>query len=151
MIQFKTILCPYDFSDYAEEAVRYAVKLSDSFTQIVLLNIVQLPYFIDPNGFVYFDTKADALKSDSETAISNKIKELQAKYLQCNFESRLDVNNDPAVAILEAQKNEKADLIVLGSHGRKGLSRLLMGSVAETVMRDATCPVLIIKKVTNHL
>lgn len=146
MIQFKTILCPYDFSEYAEEAVKYAVKLSDSFTQVVLLNIVQLPYFIDPNGFVYFDTKADELKADSEKAITTKLKELQAQYVQCNFDSKLDVNNDPAIAILDAQKSTSADLIVLGSHGRKGLSRLLMGSVAETVMRDAPCPVLIIKK-----
>ena len=48
--------------------------------------------------------------------------------------------------IAEVIKDGHYDLVVIGSHGRKGLSRLLMGSVAESVLRDATCPVLIIKK-----
>jgi nucleotide-binding universal stress UspA family protein len=53
---------------------------------------------------------------------------------------------DPALEIEELASNMKCDLIVMGSHGRSGLARLLMGSVAEHVVRKAECPVLIIKK-----
>ena len=53
---------------------------------------------------------------------------------------------DPATAILEVARENSADLIVIGTHGRKGLLRILMGSVAESVLRGATCPVLVVKK-----
>jgi nucleotide-binding universal stress UspA family protein len=53
---------------------------------------------------------------------------------------------DPADAIIQAAEKEDADLIVMGTHGRTGLTRLLMGSVAEAVVRKAKCPVLTIKQ-----
>jgi len=60
------------------------------------------------------------------------------------FEHKLLVG-DPASAIVEAAEEENVDLIVLGTHGRTGLTRLLMGSVAENVVRKAKCPVLTVK------
>lgn len=52
---------------------------------------------------------------------------------------------DPAEGILESAKNTKTELIIMGSHGRKGLNRILMGSVAESVLRHAPCGVMIYK------
>lgn len=54
----------------------------------------------------------------------------------------------PADEILQFAKQEEIDLIVMGSHGRTGLSRLLMGSVADAVMRKASCPILVVKQPT---
>jgi len=61
-----------------------------------------------------------------------------------SFEHKL-LAGDPAAAIVEAADQENVDLIVLGTHGRTGLTRLLMGSVAENVVRKAKCPVLTVK------
>jgi universal stress protein A len=146
MKQFNKILCPYDFSDYADEALAYAIKLSDAHTVISLLNIIQIPYLNDPYGFAYFDYKADELKSTTQKAMEDKVMVLRTKYPNTNIEYLIETDNDPSTKILEIQKNNDFDLVVIGSHGRKGLGRLLMGSIAESILREATCPVLIIKK-----
>jgi universal stress protein A len=145
MKHFKKILCPFDFSEHAEEALMYALKLSDEQTLISLVNIVQIPYSIDPYGFAYYDSKADELKKASEEALLKRVDELKAKYPNITVDYLFEVDIDPAALILQIQKEKNYELIVMGSHGRKGLQRLLMGSVAESIMRDATCPVLVIK------
>ena len=67
-----------------------------------------------------------------------------------SFEHRL-VMGDPASEIVRVAKEEHPELIVLGTHGRTGLSRILMGSVAEAVVRHAPCPVLIYRQDTDKL
>lgn len=74
-----------------------------------------------------------------------RVDELKAKYPNITVDYLFEVDIDPAALILQIQKEKNYELIVMGSHGRKGLQRLLMGSVAESIMRDATCPVLVIK------
>ncbi len=147
MKHFDKILCPYDFSPHSEEALRYAMKLADNTTGITLLNAIQLPYLIDPNGFSYYDFKADELKKSTEDSLAKKVAEVKSAYPDLNFDFKIEVDNDPAEIVLKVQKEGKYDLIVIGSHGRKGLGRILMGSVAEAILRDADCPVLIIKMI----
>jgi len=145
MKHFKSILCPYDFSEFSDEALAYAVKLADADTQITLFNIIELPYLVDPNGFNYYDHKAEEIKEHSEAAMSKKMEEVYQKYPNHQFDIALAVDKDPAVLIIEKQQKDQYELVVMGSHGRKGLERLLMGSVAESVLRGADCPVIIIK------
>ena len=145
MKHFNKILCPYDFSDYADEALLYAIKLADSNTQVTLLNVIQLPYLIDPNGFTFYDHKAEEIKQQTEIEMDKKIATLRLKYEERTFDFALETDEDPASAILRLQQKQTFDLIVIGSHGRKGLERLLMGSIAESVLREASCPVLIVK------
>lgn len=145
MKTFKKIICPYDFSEFADEALMYAIKLADKDTTITLLNVVQLPYVIDPNGFTYFEVDIDQFRKSAEEALKKKVNELKSKYKDKQMNYALEIANDPAEIILKAQKNSNFDLIVMGSHGRKGFGRLLMGSVAESVIREADCPVLIVK------
>lgn len=146
MKSFKKILCPYDFSEYADESLLYAFKLADSTTTITLANAIQVPYSIDPYGFTYFDSSAEDIKKTSIEALETKVKDLKIKHPSLNIDFKAEVIYDPAEFILNTQKEGHYDLIVVGSHGRKGLNRLLMGSVAESVLREATCPVMIIKK-----
>jgi universal stress protein A len=146
MQPFKKILCPYDFSEHADEALNYAAKLADDYTLLTILNVVELPYLIDPNGFVYYDINREEIKEKSEAEIWKRVNELEKKYPNLHAKFELIVDNNPIDVILTTQQREQYELIVMGSHGRKGLGRLLMGSVAESVLREATCPVLIIKK-----
>jgi universal stress protein A len=146
MKTFKKILCPYDFSEHAEEALQYAIKLSDKETLITLIYVIQMPYSIDPYGYSYYDIKSDDIKNASKDALEKKVEELKSKYENINIDFEFDIDYDPAEYILKNQKAGHYDLVVIGSHGRKGISRMLMGSVAESVLRDATCPVMIIKK-----
>jgi len=145
MKHFNKILCPFDFSEYANEALLYAIKLADNHTQITLLNVIQLPYLIDPNGFTFYDHKADDMKKQTSMELDKKLASLQLTYADRKFDFYIETDQDPANAILHLQQTQSFDLIVIGSHGRKGLERLLMGSIAESVLREATCPVLIIK------
>jgi|LakMenE01Jun11ns_1017448.scaffolds.fasta_scaffold9893641_3 universal stress protein A len=146
MKTFKKILCPYDFSEHAEEALQYAIKLSDKETLITLIYVIQMPYSIDPYGYSYYDIKSDDIKNASKDALEKKVEELKSKYENINIDFEFDIDYDPAEYILKNQKAGHYDLVVIGSHGRKGISRMLMGSVAESVLREATCPVMIIKK-----
>ncbi len=146
MIQIKRILCPYDFSEYADEALNYALRLADSETQIVLLNVIQLPYIVDPSGFTYSNVDLEVVTQVAEDALITRVSDLGKKYPELKITFAVEVDDDPADAILKAQHAGVYDLMVIGSHGRKGLGRLLMGSVSESVLREATCPVMIIKK-----
>lgn len=146
MKSFKNILCPYDFSEYAEESLLFAMKLADTGTTVTLANAIQVPYSIDPYGFTYFDSSAEDIKKSTIEALEKKVISLKEKCPGVNVVYKAEVIYDPSEFILNTQKEGHYDLLVIGSHGRKGLGRLLMGSVAESVMREATCPVIIIKK-----
>jgi nucleotide-binding universal stress UspA family protein len=79
--------------------------------------------------------------------LEQKLKAIRSLYPEYNIVYKIELDNDPAEFIVNTQKKDGFDLIVMGTHGRKGLGRLLMGSVAESVLRGATCPVLTIKHV----
>jgi nucleotide-binding universal stress UspA family protein len=146
MKKFKKILCPYDFSDFAEEALSYAISLADKETIITLLHVIELPYHLEPNGMTYMYVDYDVFEKNAKEKLEAKTKEVQKKHKQIKFKSKIVVEINPDEGILNTQKTTKSDLIVMGSHGRRGMDRLLMGSVAESVFREATCPVLLIKK-----
>jgi universal stress protein A len=145
MKKFKKILCPYDFSEFAEEALSYAISLSDKETTITLLHVIELPYHLEPNGLTYMYVDYDAFQTQAKEKLDLKMKELHKKFKNVNFETKIIVDTSPADSILKAQKSTKSELVIMGSHGRRGVERLLMGSVAESVFREAKCPVLLIK------
>lgn len=146
MKKFKKILCPYDFSDFADEALSYAISLADKETTITLLHVIELPYHLEPNGLTYMYIDYEVFEKNAREKLETKTKEVQKKHKQIKFESKVVVEINPDEGILNTQKSTKSDLIVMGSHGRRGMARLLMGSVAESVFRESKCPVLLIKK-----
>jgi universal stress protein A len=143
MKHFKHILCPYDFSEFSDEAVHYAVKMGDEDTEITIISIVELFYNNYPEGIIYFDQMTQA---HSKEALIKYVEKLQNHYPNLKFKYVLEMDNDAVKIILDYHKKNKSDLIVIASHGRKGLTRILMGSVAESIFRDALCPVLLIRK-----
>lgn len=133
------ILHPTDFSTAAQDATRAARALArDRGARLVLLHVVAgevIPSSVSLT-LMALDTGREAL----ETLRTG----LDGPDLKFPVEVR-QLRGDPADTVLRVAREEKADLVVMGSHGRSGLGRLLAGSVAEGVLREAPCPVLIVK------
>jgi nucleotide-binding universal stress UspA family protein len=145
MQQFKTILCPIDFSDFADTAVAFAVKMASSETTIHLCHSFDSPIRVDPFGNQNYEVNLVDLAAAAQAAMHNKVIQFQEKFPGYKFESHFDVNDDTATSISNCASTINAEVIVIASHGRKGLKRLLMGSVAESVMRDNKCPVVMVR------
>jgi universal stress protein A len=134
MRPIKTILCPTDQSACSQSAFLMASALASNFgARLVVLEVVPTPVIMyGPPPEAYLDQMQQELDrmqvEDPKVCVERKIAE-----------------GNPVTEILRVAKETDCDLIVVGSHGRTGCSRLLMGSVAEQVLRRASCPVLVIK------
>lgn len=138
---FGHILCPVDFSDSSRHAVELAAKLAaPGGAGITLLHVLELPvsYSGEPRapGFV------EDLDKHSARLLEQWATELKTK-VSVPVTARTRIGS-PGGQILAAQDGDPTfDLVVMGSHGRTGLRRVLLGSVAEKVIRHAGCPVLV--------
>jgi nucleotide-binding universal stress UspA family protein len=134
MRPIKTILCPTDQSACSQSAFTVASALASNFgARLVILEVVPPPVIIyGPPPEAYLDQ------------MRQELDRMQVADPRVCVERRL-VEGNPVTEILRVAKETDCDLIVIGSHGRTGCSRLLMGSVAEQVLRRASCPVLVIK------
>ncbi len=136
----KNILVPVDFSDCSLRALDYAYELARKLdAKIQLLHCVGP---LSPEvSLALTPSMIDTLQAGAVQALDK----LVAARPNVAFETPLIVRMDPRDAILEVAQTKKADLIVIGTHGRRGLSRLVLGSVAEEVLRRAPCPVLTLR------
>jgi nucleotide-binding universal stress UspA family protein len=139
----KRILVATDFSENAEAATDYAIDLAKRLNaEIVLVHAYETPTYAFPEGAVIQAELLDRLARISEEALASATK----KRAQCGVPFRSVLQSGPPWReIIAAAEKEHADLIVIGTHGRRGLSRMIMGSVAERVVRSAPCPVLTIR------
>ena len=136
----KKILFCTDFSSLSDQALPLAVMMArDKQADIMVLHVQESPTAYMAGEFYY-----GPLEPDPET-----LKELLHRivspdpHIGCTHEMP---SGDPATEILRVAKQNRVEMIVMSSHGRKGLERLLMGSVAENVVHRALCPVLIFKQ-----
>ena len=136
MATLKRILAPTDFSELSAHGVRYACKLAkDVGAQVIVLNVV----ILDESNVVgkgEIEAHEQRLgefvgKTVGREADGLKIRELVA-------------TGQAYTAIVECAEKEHADMIVISSHGRSGLSRMLIGSVTDKLLRGASCPVLVV-------
>ena len=146
MQPIKNILAPVDFSAGSEEAATYAVDLAQLLgAKVTLFNAYFYPVGIPfPDGSAYIpsaDTVAE-LAGSAERELRALSDRLQRPGVQIATASA----DGPAKEIIARVANDGGyDLIVVGTHGRTGLAHLLLGSVAEAVVRTAACPVLTIR------
>jgi nucleotide-binding universal stress UspA family protein len=141
MLAIKSILHPTDFSASAASAFLFARTLAKGHgARIILLHVVEVPV-VGPAGMVPFPPPAPPINREARNA---QLQAIAAANPEIQVECSL-AENEPASAILDVARQAGCDLIVMGTHGRTGLSRLLMGSVAEKVVRHAQCPVLTLK------
>lgn len=151
MKAFNHILCPYDFSEFAGKALEYAIRLTRcSGDRLTVMNIMVNPFLFEGGSPILGSNiqavdLLDKLREDDKQKLDALKKDLAAKHPDLDIAFREEESNDIGEAILQAQKSIGADLVVMGSHGRKGLRRVLLGSVAEDVLRHVECPVLIVK------
>ena len=135
MAMLKRILAPTDFSDLSAEGVRYACKLAkDVGAQVVILNVIVLD-------------ESNLVRKGEMEAHKQRLDEFVSKVTHRTADLKLRevvVAGQPYGAIVECAEKEHIDLIVISSHGRTGLSRMLIGSVTDKLLRAATCPVLVV-------
>jgi nucleotide-binding universal stress UspA family protein len=138
-MNFKKILTPTDFSSASEGVMRLATALArDSGGSLLIAHVEQLPIGFGGGEAAMFvePTPRNELTASLERVVPTDP--------AVRYEHRLLIG-DPAREIVRLAADEGVDLIVMGTHGRGGLTRLLMGSVAEEVVRRAECPVLTVK------
>jgi nucleotide-binding universal stress UspA family protein len=139
---FEKILVPTDFSDHAQEAVRYAAELSRAYDEpLTILHVYDVTPYVLPETVPLYDTvQINQLREEfqkllievRQVALSAGVKQVDTELLQ----------GSPFAEIVRFAEERSYGLIVMGTHGRTGLAHLLLGSVTEKVVRKAPCPVL---------
>ena len=146
-MKISSILLPTDFSECANYALSYATSLARQFgARLICVHVVEP--VVPTVGYTGI-TEPLPIADISEQLEDSATRELP-KIAECEECSGLDVeeviaHGDAAAEIVRVAKERQVDLIVLSSHGRTGLGRILFGSTAEAVVRHASCPVLVVK------
>ena len=141
----KKILFPSDFSHTGDAALDMATALArDTGATLIIAHVEELATAYGAGEFYYgvVEPVTDDLR--------RMLEEIKPTDPAVPYEHRL-ITGEPAPAIVRLATEEDVDMIVLGTHGRTGLSRLVMGSVAEAVVRRAKCPVLTFKQPAAQL
>jgi nucleotide-binding universal stress UspA family protein len=142
MADIKRILVPTDFSAPADAALTYAIDLASKLgASISLVHVFDDPSGIHTGEYVPMPSE---MRGEIVADLRRRLAELVAKRGHSELNPQLLVG-PTARTIVETARDSGADLIVIGTHGRHGMSRLLIGSVAERVVRTATCPVLTVR------
>jgi nucleotide-binding universal stress UspA family protein len=140
MLPIRTIVHPTDFSESSDAAFRLACSAARDYgARLLVLHVVR------PPPAVAFEAGSMLVEPEGyRDELWERLSRLQPRHANVRLEHRL-AEGDPAGEILDLARESGCDLIVMGTHGRTGLGRLLLGSVAEQVVRKAPCPVLTVK------
>jgi nucleotide-binding universal stress UspA family protein len=139
MATTKKILVPVDFSEWSETALAQAEAIARAQNARLLIVHVHEP------TAVYTDMGVGAFPVETNReALQGMLEEVRPSDPRIEFEYRL-LEGMPAEEIVRLAKEEQVSMIVISTHGRRGIGRMLMGSVAESVVRRATVPVLTVK------
>jgi nucleotide-binding universal stress UspA family protein len=147
MILLKNILVATDFSEPSDAALAYGRELARTFNaRLVVMNVTDniMARGYGGDGVVFSDP---GLQCDVEAAARKRVEALisDEDREQLHAEAVILTSNTPAFAIADYARGKDIDLIVMGTHGRGAVAHLLMGSVAERVVRTAPCPVLTVR------
>ena len=140
-----TILFPTDFSTASDAALAHAEALAKQSGARLLIVHVEEPPLAYGGGELYY-----GLPEPNSERIQKMLEDVRPRDPAVPFEHRLTMG-DPAGEVVRIAGDESCEMIVMGTHGRTGLTRLLMGSVAEQIVRRAPCPVLIYREAAERL
>jgi nucleotide-binding universal stress UspA family protein len=145
MAQIRKILVATDFSEDAEQALELALDLGRTYgAKVTLLHVCQLPAYAFFTGGLYAPTPelvGDVIR-DADAQLRAVAERLAARGLSVE---PVRLTGEPAELVPQYADDHEFDLIVMGTHGRRGLKRMVMGSVAEHVVRVAEMPVLTVR------
>ena len=144
MIEIKKILFPLDLTENSSKILPYVLSVSEKYdSMIYLLHVVQdlnkwgKLYVPHPSMDKFQDEATEVAKKAMDTVCENQLQSCP------NFQKRV-VSGDTADEILKVIESEDIDLLIMGTHGRKGLEHMFFGSVAEKVVKKSPAPVLVI-------
>ena len=147
MKKIQKIMFASDFSDASREAkdaaLAFCLQMNAELHVVHVFDLSSLqmpsPYYFLPGVDTWLDDQIDVVRNNGKTMLDQLVEEIEQKVYPHFVEGK------PGVEIVRASLDHAIDMIVLGTHGYTGLNRLIMGSVAEYVVRNAKCPVLIVK------
>lgn len=144
MIEIKKILFPIDFTENATHILPYVLSVSEKYdSTIYLIHVVQ--DLLKWGGFYVPHLSLEKSQKEAVKGAEKFMDKVCKDQLQsCPMFQKKIVSGDPAMEILKTIESENIDLVIMGSHGRKGLEHTIFGSVAENVVKKSTVPVMII-------
>jgi nucleotide-binding universal stress UspA family protein len=151
MIKLKNILVPTDFSEYSKYALNYAIAFAQNFKARIILTYITPEWEMDSDPIrlasAYLQPgQLQELLRRRESEDRRQLEEFIPPELKKGMEvETVHKVGTPFLEIIRTAKEREVDLIVIGTHGRSGLSHMFFGSVAEQVVRNASCPVLSIR------
>jgi universal stress protein A len=141
MMTLTKILCPIDFTSCSENAIRYACEFARTMNaEVIFLNVIESQPYTPATMSVIpseFELEENAMGEFYRMHFKETLRGVRS--------SEKIAKGDIGKMILEVAEKEKVSFIILGTHARRGLERLLSGSVAETIVREANCPVMVVK------
>lgn len=142
MIQLNKILVPTDFSEPSRSALRYGAAFADQFGAAV-----HFLYAVEhPTQFGFSGIDVTELTEELKTNADAKMEELHSMWAEYAFPVHKEIRvGNPAQVVVDYAKEIEADMIVMGTHGHGAVRHMLLGSVAERVVRMAPCPVLTVR------
>ena len=140
-LSLRKILVPVDFSECSRKALHYATALAKPCqAEIFLLHVLEMPPVPVQALEIAF------MEDTPKESAANELSEWQAQVGFPTFVKTLVCSGSAYAEIVRTAEENNMDLIVIGSHGRTGLARLILGSTAERVVRHAPCPVLVVRE-----
>ncbi|HEU0219234.1 MAG TPA: universal stress protein [Gallionella sp.] len=147
MAIYRRILVPIDGSTTSERALQEAARLADGKAQLHLVYVLEEIFPLDTEGYAFIDYAAlrEAVRLTGERTLVQAAEKVRQSGTTAET-ALLEAKGERIASVIEDESRQwQADLIVIGTHGRSGLSRLLLGSVAEGVVRGASIPVLLVR------
>ncbi|MEL7499987.1 MAG: universal stress protein [Planctomycetota bacterium] len=138
----RTVIVPFDFSETSKHAVEVTTKMADKTTSLHIVHVIE-----PTTTLMSFDPALavpPTLDQDRHDIATKQMEKLFGDEEYAHIK-RHCISGDPGIEIIKLAEELRANLIVMPSHGRTGLNRLLLGSVAERVSRLSKCPVLILR------
>jgi universal stress protein A len=144
MMAIRKILVPTDFSDCSEAALEYGRRMAEAFgASLHLLHVVQDPY-TQPWAAEAFPAPLGDLLAEWEVQARNRMVSSLSEAERASVTIATQIGS-PFLEIVRYAQEQQIDLIVIGTHGRGPIGHMLLGSVAEKVVRKAPCPVLTVR------
>jgi nucleotide-binding universal stress UspA family protein len=139
----KHILCATDFTETSARAIDYAASLAKGLNvPVTVVHAYEIPVYGFPDGALIATAEiTQRITQAAQEALDKTVKDLVSRGVEAKGVLRTGAPWDEVISVGQEQK---ADMIIIGTHGRKGLARALLGSVAENVIRTSTIPVLVI-------
>jgi len=143
-IEFNHLLVPLDFEEPSQHALEAAIELARRFgSQLTLLHVYEVPSYVYAQPGTLGVDLAGPIADAAREVLEKTLREAQTKVAGAKAQLR---RGAPATEILAAVADVRPDLVVMGTHGRKGVRHALLGSVAEKVVRHSPVPVLTLRE-----